>query len=230
MSIKTYSVFGEVRWQIVPRLELAPGLRWSDETRTENPINGAGAPVAVPQPRVHAINLSPQVTLTYRPTDDLTAFAAWKEGFKSGSFVLATPVVAGTNNAFNEETVRGGEAGLKSRWLDRHLTINLSGYLYNYSGLQVGAITPAQNGQIVIQTVKCGCGAHLRCRLRRCLPPGASPGTGNDRSPCQTTGRMVLRLEHCRRVHTRASCSQWADLQRFPAVPERLVVTISYHG
>jgi iron complex outermembrane receptor protein len=145
-----------VRWDIVPKLELATGLRWSDETRTEAPVNADGAPIPVLQDRVHANNVSPEITLTYRPTDDLTAFAAWKKGFKSGSFTLATPPTPNSNNAFNEETVRGAEMGLKSRWFDRHLTANLAAYLYNYSGLQVGAIEPTPAGIPHIVTENAG--------------------------------------------------------------------------
>ena len=165
IDIRTFSLFGQARWQIISRLELAAGLRWSDETRTEYPINGLnlvypqladGAPIPVLQPRIHANNDSPEVTLTYRPTDDLTTFAAWKEGFKSGSFSISTAPNPDTNNAFGEETVRGGELGLKSRWFDHHLTADLAAYLYNYSGLQVGAVAPNQNGTINIQTLNAG--------------------------------------------------------------------------
>ena len=165
IDITTYSVFGQVRWDILPRLELAAGLRWSDETRTEYPVNGInlvypqlgyGAPIPVLQPRIHADNNSPEVTLTYRPTDDLTTYAAYKTGFKSGSFSIATPPNPGTNNAFGEETVKGGETGVKSRWLDRHLTADITAYIYDYSGLQVGAIAPAVDGQNILQTLNAG--------------------------------------------------------------------------
>ena len=35
---------------------------------------------------------------------------------------------------------------MKSRWLDHRLAVNTAVYLYNYSGLQVGSISPAVNG------------------------------------------------------------------------------------
>jgi iron complex outermembrane receptor protein len=154
VDIKTRSVFGQARWNIIERLELAGGLRWTDEKRDQNPFNVLKEqPTSVPVPEIHSKRYSPEVTLTYRPTDDLTTFAAWKQGFKSGSFSIATPVTAGTNNSFNDEKANGGEVGLKSRWLERQLAVNVAAFYYNYSGLQVGVISPPANGIPVIQTV-----------------------------------------------------------------------------
>src|SRR5690606_18880330 len=34
VDIKTYSLFGQARWQLTPQVELAAGARWNDETRT----------------------------------------------------------------------------------------------------------------------------------------------------------------------------------------------------
>lgn len=170
VEIKTDSLFGQARWALMPKLELAAGVRWSNETRTESPINACtlpgsppiclaqpdGSPIAVLQPRVHADNLSPEVTLTFKPTDELMTYAAWKEGFKSGSFSLSTALSPGQDNAFGQETARGAEIGVKTRLLDHRLTANLAGYLYNYSGLQVGTNEPTQNGAFVDRTVNAG--------------------------------------------------------------------------
>src|SRR5690606_4008552 len=42
--------------------------------------------------------------------------------------------------SFNDEKVEGAEAGIKARMLDRSLNVNLAGYYYHYSDLQVGAL------------------------------------------------------------------------------------------
>lgn len=154
VDITTYSVFGQVRWDIVERLELAAGLRWTDEKRVETPYSMlTGQPTIVPTPELHSKRSSPEVTLTYRPTDELTLFGAWKRGFKSGSFSVATPAVAGVDNSFGDEKVQGEEVGLKSRLLDRQLAVNVAAYYYNYYGLQVGVISPPRGGVPVIQTL-----------------------------------------------------------------------------
>ncbi len=154
VDIKTYSVYGQARWDIIEPLELAAGVRWTDEKRTESPYSLlTGAPIPVLQPEVHADNTSPEVTLTYKATSDLTLYGAYKQGFKSGSFSTATPPTPGENNAFGEETVKGAEVGLKSRLLDRQVNFNLTPYFYKYEGLQVGVISPPSGGLPVINTL-----------------------------------------------------------------------------
>jgi iron complex outermembrane receptor protein len=179
VTIKTYSAFGQLRYKILPRLELAAGLRWTDEKRGESPINEfTQLRVAVTNPTVKSVNTAPEFTLTYRPTDELTAFAAYKQAYKSGSIKLSTPPNPGDNNAFHEEKAQGGEAGIKSRWLDRRLAVNTAAYLYNYSGLQVGGISPAVNGIPVIQTVNAGAARSYGVDLDAAYNPPVVEGLG----------------------------------------------------
>lgn len=159
VNIKTYSLFGQLRYRLTPQLELAGGVRWNDETRRESVFNfqnNTDITPTLPRPRVHSSNFSPEATITYTPTDDMTIFASAKKGYKSGSFKVAVPAVAGENNAFGDEKVKGYEIGLKSRMLDRSLLLNLAFYDYYYRGLQVGGIVPADNGTPVIRTVNAG--------------------------------------------------------------------------
>lgn len=179
VSVRTYSAFGQARYKILPRLELAAGLRWTDEKRSESPVNVFTQKlVSVTTPTIKSINTAPEFTLTYRPTDELTAFAAYKQAYKSGSFKLSTPPNPGDNNSFHEEKAQGGETGIKTRLLDRHLALNAAAYLYNYSGLQVGAISPAVNGVPVIQTVNAGAARSYGVDLDAAYNPPAVEGLG----------------------------------------------------
>jgi iron complex outermembrane receptor protein len=159
IDIKSYSVFGQARWKPVEQLELAGGVRWAHEKRGDTPFSLAtGVPVYVAPgvPEIKADNYSPEVSLTYTPTDDLTLFGSVKQGYKSGSFTITTPVGPGVNNSFGDEKVDGGEIGLKSRLLDRALAFNAAAYYYVYKGLQVGTNEPAQNGIPIIRTLNAG--------------------------------------------------------------------------
>ena len=149
LDIKTYSLFGQLRWKIASQLELAAGNRWTDETRSLTPYRvKAGIPVFIPLAvsRIKSDNNSPEVTLTYKPTEEETLFAAFKQAYKSGSFALGTVPVPGGNQSFGDEKVDGGEVGLKSLLLDRHLAVDLAAYYYHYEGLQVGVNGFLQNG------------------------------------------------------------------------------------
>jgi outer membrane receptor protein involved in Fe transport len=159
VDIKTNSVFGQLRYEIIPKLEIAFGARYTDEKRTDVGVDettGVKIPVPLIDPEIHSKTTSPELTLTYRATDDLTVFGALKRGFKSGSFDTATPPTAEPSNAFGDEKVEGGEVGVKSRWLDRRLAFNLAWYNYRYTGLQVGAIIPVENGIPVTRTINAG--------------------------------------------------------------------------
>ncbi|MDB6162536.1 MAG: hypothetical protein JWO04_6242 [Gammaproteobacteria bacterium] len=192
VDIKTYSVFGQVRWNIVERLELAGGLRYTDEKRVESPTSLlTGLPTVVPRPELHTKRPSPEVTLTYRPTDDLTMFGAWKRGFKSGSFSVATPAVTGKDNSFNDEKVNGGEVGVKSRLLDRQLALNVAGYYYDYNGLQVGVISPPENGVPVIQTVNAANARTYGIDLDAAYHPAAVAGLGFNAAVNWNHGRYL---------------------------------------
>ncbi|RYD88470.1 MAG: TonB-dependent receptor, partial [Sphingomonadales bacterium] len=72
-----YSLFGQLRWEIMPDLELAGGARWTEESkklRTFNSyVHSFLAPVFLPvgtvvQGKNKEDNVSPEVTLTWHPT------------------------------------------------------------------------------------------------------------------------------------------------------------------
>lgn len=143
--IESFSVFGQLLWDVTDKLEFAAGARWTDETRRHlevnlNPGNGPVGPLTRPDPKIRAANISPEISLTYKPTEDLTVFANYKQGFKSGSFNSINFVPANTLASFGDEQVEGFEAGIKARLFDRQLQFNLAAYTYDYSDLQVGAL------------------------------------------------------------------------------------------
>jgi iron complex outermembrane receptor protein len=159
VDIRTYSAFGQARWRIIPKVEITAGARWADEKRSDTAVDfttGAAVPVAIVVPRIHSDTVSPEFTVTYRPTSDLTFFGALKQGYKSGSFNVATPATPGLDNAYGDEKVTGGELGLKSRLLDRRLAVDLAAYDYRYTGLQVGSVVQGAGVLPVTRTVNAG--------------------------------------------------------------------------
>jgi outer membrane receptor protein involved in Fe transport len=169
VDIKTYSAFGQLRYKITDQLELAGGVRYADEKRTlsvfdfhANVTNTPGVPDDVditstlPNNEVRSKTWSPEATITYTPSDDLTVFASYKKGYKSGSFSVAVPAHAGEDKSFDDEKVKGYEIGVKSRLFDRSLLANIAFYDYRYNGLQVGVIEGFVNGAPIINTRNSG--------------------------------------------------------------------------
>ena len=156
IDIDSVSVFAQAIWNITNEIELSGGDRWTHETRdhTQLNLNLPGAPATVLfDPHIASSKNSPEATLTYRPTDDLTAFVSYKTGFKSGSFNTAVFYGPTTPTSFGDEEVKGEELGLKALLLDRRMALNIALYNYDYSGLQVGADTITPTGGIAIETL-----------------------------------------------------------------------------
>jgi iron complex outermembrane recepter protein len=151
---QTLSPFFQVTWKIVPEVELAGGARYTHETYDsflDQPyINPAlrslfiqydpANPNSVVRSNQSFNNWSPEGTITYTPTQDITIYGGYKTGYKSGGFSNSAFVIAGEPPAdisFNPETVRGYEAGIKTELFDRQLRFNIDAYTYKYSNLQV---------------------------------------------------------------------------------------------
>jgi outer membrane receptor protein involved in Fe transport len=179
IHIKAGSFFGQLRYKILPTLELAGGARYTDEKRHldsliyDEPLTpfhtgaGIGTPMNLTNPRLHSKTTAPEVSLTWTATSDLTLFGDWKRAYKSGSYNIITPinpaamptlvngmyVGPGVDNSYHDEKIQGFEIGIKSRLFDRQLNFNITGYNYKASNLQVGAILPAAGGLPVLTTL-----------------------------------------------------------------------------
>lgn len=146
----TFAGFGQVQWKLTPQLELDAGARYTHETKDSQFVQpyviSAYQPIFRlnhPIPANQSFNdLSPEVTLTWTPTDDLTAFVGYKQGFKSGGFsgsgldsAVGNTTVA--DLAFAPESVEGFEGGVRAVLFDRTLRLALDAYSYKYSDLQI---------------------------------------------------------------------------------------------
>jgi iron complex outermembrane receptor protein len=72
----------------------------------------------------------------YDVMTDAMAYAQYSTGYKSGGFSQSQ-----CGNEYKPETVDAVEIGLKSQWLDRRLTLNVSAYHYAYNNLEIEQAT-----------------------------------------------------------------------------------------
>jgi len=150
-----YSVFGQARYKLVDTVELAAGGRYSWERKR---LDGTsfGSPIDVLSPRRSYTDFSPEVTLTWRPSSDLTLYAAYREGFTSGGFntvptnlrSAANQTLPLTDRSYGQMTARGGEAGIKGYLGGRQILFDLVGYYYKYTGLQLSRYDNASFTQL----------------------------------------------------------------------------------
>jgi iron complex outermembrane receptor protein len=148
---EAWSAFGQLVLDITPKLELAGGARYTKQhnelnsyTTYRNPVVTTISPVGrVIAGDKNQDNISPEATLTWRPTRDLTIYGAYKTGFLAGGFSnpgILSAVATINSLSFDEETVEGFELGVKGSLLNGRLNGSLTGYRYIYKGLPLTSL------------------------------------------------------------------------------------------
>lgn len=145
-----YSLFGQIQFKPFPQVEISAGGRYSHEQkRLVSVVNRAvqlvDNPTAAPflangLNKRSFNNFSPEVSVSYRPSSDLTIYANYKQGFLSGGFSGGSPV-AGADFSYRPQTVKGFEGGIKGRFLDGLVSTDLALYSYKINDLQVTVAT-----------------------------------------------------------------------------------------
>ncbi len=159
-SPKTNSVsgFGQGTWHIDPVWDLTAGLRYTFEHKNgsywSQPSGGAPisslpvsdqaaaaaaraafAPTANYAQTLNSGNVSGLLTLGYKPTEDVLAYATYARGFKSAGLNLVAPI-AGVGRVVQPETVDDYELGVKSKLLDNRLILNAALFWENDDNYQ----------------------------------------------------------------------------------------------
>jgi outer membrane receptor protein involved in Fe transport len=148
---ETIAGFGQVTWQLMPKLEVAAGVRYSHETKDSYFVQAFVSPAFstlwAPNRTTYGdqtfSNWSPEATISWKPTDDVLVYGAYKTAYKSGGFSNGgiDSLSPGANPAvdllFNQEKAVGFEGGIKTEFFDRQLRVNLGAYTYAYKNLQV---------------------------------------------------------------------------------------------
>jgi outer membrane receptor protein involved in Fe transport len=165
-----FSVFGQLSYKFLDNFELAGGARYTREKKKVDLVNNfvnqnqAGLRAEglhITGSRTQT-NTSPEATLTWRPSNTLMIYGAYKTGYLSGGFSNPGTISAGNNIGnitFGAEKAKGFEVGTKFQAFDRALTGSLTAYRYIYKGLQLttlNAVTAVFQTQNAANTVTKG--------------------------------------------------------------------------
>ncbi len=164
VTSRNLAVFGQATYRFTDTLALTGGLRYTlddlEFTHTRAPgINAAtGLPATGPgisgNPAGGTIaaggngtntsagstdngNLSGRAALEYKPAEDVLVYGSYTRGYKGPAFNVFFNHTA-PNNAvpIAEEISDAFEVGLKSRFLDDRVQLNLAGFIAKYDGFQ----------------------------------------------------------------------------------------------
>ncbi len=157
-----FAVFGGVDYDVSDAFNIGVALRYDSESRTvtnlvprvNDPITGApinpgqAFGTIAPQDKTFS-QLQPKISLTYQPSDQVTLFANWGIGFKSGGFNnQGSAAVVNQNfnqfinagvtirDQFEKEKTSAFEVGLKGSAFDSRFTYELAGYYNRVSDMQ----------------------------------------------------------------------------------------------
>lgn len=162
---ETLSAFAELRWDITPELELAGGARWTRESKSGVHFNTfrsvAGAlfglaPGVIISESYEDEDISPQLTLAWRPSRDLTFFGGYRTGYKAGA--ISNPGLIGATFSsavalIRPEEAEGFDLGVKFESDDGRLRGEVTAYSFTYEDLQVSAFSSVTN---TVQTTNAG--------------------------------------------------------------------------
>lgn len=166
---KAYAAFVNLTYD-VGNFELGASFRYDKEKKNQQNYAFAGAPAAgdpnafptfsaAPGAKRSAefSETEPKLALRYKVNDDVSLYASWGRGFKTGGFnPFGTGALLRSFNPnstvediFPKEVAKTWEVGLKSEWLDRRLAVNLSYYDTKSTNAQLLEFFPAATLQAV---------------------------------------------------------------------------------
>jgi iron complex outermembrane recepter protein len=142
VTLKSWSVFAEGSYHLGSDTNLTGGIRYTSDKRvleagTTVVFNGLTNTTTTTTTPIQARtfnNVSWKISLDHRFSDQVLAYASYNRGFRAGTFV---PQAARPAPVLEPETVDAYEIGIKTDLMDRKLRINLSGYYYDQSSVQV---------------------------------------------------------------------------------------------
>jgi len=154
-DVEPWSAFWNLTYDLTDQIALRAGGRFTDEDRSiDNDMflipGGVGDQIVITDLPVDGKRNFSEYTsefgIDFKPTRDMLFYFTFSEGFKSGAGLLSqfdSPITGPT-------TVENYEFGLKSQWLDRTLTVNLTGFILDVEGAQrrVTIPDPDQGGII----------------------------------------------------------------------------------
>jgi iron complex outermembrane receptor protein len=158
---QNYAFYGQVDYNppiLDDKLTVTFGLRYNNETKFGSRFEAAGtafAPLSVVIPGVSATknydSATPMAVLKYAVDEDVNVYVKFAEGFKSGGFNGEASTTAEALTPFLPEMVDEYEVGLKSRWLDGKLNVNLAAYYDRHSDMQLSVFVATGAASSVVR-------------------------------------------------------------------------------
>jgi len=159
---ESYALFGQGEYHLTDQLSLIAGIRWTHESKDyrlsdfwtistsfDPAVAETGPLFPIPAFNVNANRSAsawtPKFGINYKPVDNILLYVSATRGFKSGGFDYGAPDAIDASRGYSPEYLWSYEIGAKTDWLDRRLRLNVDGFYYDYTDLQVELFVPPAN-------------------------------------------------------------------------------------
>jgi iron complex outermembrane receptor protein len=170
MTDKTLALFGEATYNLTDHLRLIGGARYTWEKKVTDSLTGqvpyafgptgpiSTFPVAAAP--AGSLNTSGQRTdkafnfragVEYDVASGSMLYANVATGFKAGGFYADI-----VDNGYDPEKLTSYQAGIKNRFFDNRLQVNVEGFYWDYKDKQESFLGLARSGGITLRTANAG--------------------------------------------------------------------------
>lgn len=158
----SYAIFADVNFDLTDNLRLSIGARYTEDEKTgfvnratylgvgRTPLTGGPAATPLVQNTLYTNTrtfdqFTPRISLSYDVNEDLTAYASYSQGFKSGGFDMRgdASLTPNTVNGYDPETVDSYEIGLKGSAFGGLMNFSSAIFYSEYTDQQVTTQVPA---------------------------------------------------------------------------------------
>ncbi len=126
---KSYAGFGQAYYEITPDLKIEAGARYTREKKKQVGFSDVAGTYTDVDASYTGNKDTYHLGVNWQATPDNLVYAKYDTGFKAGGFQ--------NGFTYGPESITAYEAGVKNRFLGSTLQVNLSGFLYDYTDLQV---------------------------------------------------------------------------------------------
>jgi outer membrane receptor protein involved in Fe transport len=159
---KEYALFGDVSYDITPKLKATVGARWFKDTATfhqfTNGLFFGSVPTVYDAPESSETGVTPKYLLEYKVQPDVLLYAVAAKGFREGGNNIALPpgpapagcdtdlanlgVTAASVSSFKSDNLWNYEAGFKSSFGGHRFIVNGAAFSIDWDNIQQAVHLP----------------------------------------------------------------------------------------
>lgn len=138
----TLAGFGQINYDITQKLEFTASLRYDNDLRRQTNLADNSS-------REKSFNeLQPKIALAFRPSNNMTLYAQYAKGFRSGGF--NAPGIDAFPAIYDKEVTDNLELGFKSSLFQDRIVLNASAFRINFANQQVFIVDLATVAQGIL--------------------------------------------------------------------------------